>query len=111
MSRRSRWIARGAAKIASLSRVRKGIFRRCPVLVGVVSSLISSLEDQSADGSGVGEDSDAEDDDDGGCHRGTHAQLVAHEDEEAGDDDVPEEGGDENSVVEGAFEPRLFARG
>ena len=66
---------------------------------------MSGLQQQSTDGCGVGEDADSQDHDDGGRHGRAHAQLRAEEDEQAGDDHVPEERGHEDTVGELAFEP------
>jgi hypothetical protein len=62
------------------------------------------MEDVPSDRGDVGEDPDAEDDDDAGRELSADAQLVAQEDDRGGDDDVAHERDDEDLVVEDPVE-------
>ena len=69
--------------------------------VGLVGS---GVEEVPADRGDVGEDPDAEDDDDAGGQLGADAELVAEEDDERRDHDVADERDHEDLVVEDAVE-------
>ena len=58
------------------------------------------MEHLSPNGGSVGEDSDAEHDDDGSRQLRTHTDLITHPDDKGGDGDVGEEGDDEDAVGE-----------
>jgi len=64
------------------------------------------MEKMATDGRDVGEDPDAEHDDDPRRQLTSHAKLVTEVDDECGDQDVGDEGDDEHLVVEDAVEER-----
>jgi len=70
-----------------------------------VSSVISGLEKETADGCGIREDADAQDYDNRGRHSRPNSQLCSEEDKQTRNDDVPKEGRDEDAVRETPFQP------
>src|SRR5215210_3729491 len=64
----------------------------------------SGAEDMAANCCDVGEDADAEDDDDAGRQLTTHAELVSEVDDQPGDEHVGDERDDEDPIVEYAVE-------